>query len=160
MRIEFEAYGADNFVHDLPGLLLPCGEYDDDEPDKEDNYIHVIEANTDDPEWRRYFQAWIHRVMHEALFVSGDDDYFDYYPGNISAMVGIVDKLKKRDWLRKTAQKALQYAYDVRYYDLEPETIIPLDEVPKYEKRRDKALTQAAETFRIAYWNWRVRNRQ
>lgn len=174
MRIEFEAYDGDNLVHELPGIQLPCNQtkYDEEDEkdtrpasetmmteDREDEYIHVIEADVNDPEWRRQFNAWIYQVMNEALLVSGDDDYFDYYPGNLDALKGIVSKLKKRDWLRKSAKKALQYAYDVRYYDLEPETIIPVDEVPEYEKRRDKALSEAAEIFRMTYWNWQVKNR-
>jgi len=173
MKIKFEAYDSDNIVHELPGIQLPCNQTKAEEADldhlDEDEYIHVIEIPDDwnapwnpkknqyGSEFMRQFANWAHRVSDAALFVSGDDDYFDYYPGNISALVGIGEQLDDPR-IKEIVQGVLQYVYDVRYYDLEPETIVPFEEVEAYEERRDKALSEAAKNFREAYWTYRIRN--
>ena len=174
MRIEFTAYDGDNLVHDLPGIVEPCNQTGADEEresgtaaetmmteDVEDEYLHIIEL-PDEVLTEQFHPVrlqllnWVGRVMDGALFVSGDDDYFDYYPGNIDALRGIAEHLD--DGFKERADEAIQYAYDVRYYDLEPETIIrDEEELEQREERRDKELSAAAAQFREKYWNWRIR---
>lgn len=154
MKIEFTAYCADNFVHDLPGIQ-PCREMGEDD-NAEDDFRHTVEFK-DRATFNRQFYHWMELVRAEVIFVSGDDDYFDYFPGNIDAGTQIAKALKD-PVTQKHWRSILQYCYTVRYYDLEPETIIPLEELPKYEKKRNKELSEVAEKFREIYWADRIAN--
>lgn len=84
MKISFEAYGADNFVHELPGIILPCNEANEELEDTSQEYIHTLEFK-DEEVFIEKFIKWSRKVAQAAWSVGGDDTYFDYYPGNFDA---------------------------------------------------------------------------
>ena len=116
--IEFEAYCADNFVHDIPGIKLPCNEmkYNEagDYDGHEDEFIHILTFK-DEAVFTKKFEKWLDRVAQAAWSVSGDDDYFDYYPGNFDAARAIVEQMPNHPTIQSAVEFAENFAIAVRY---------------------------------------------
>jgi len=86
--INFEAYCADNRIHELPGIQ-PCKAQDEDE---DDDYQHTIIFKSKE-KFIRDFTKWTRKVAQDVWVVGGDDDYYDYYPGNFDLARSIAEEV-------------------------------------------------------------------
>lgn len=141
-------FATEPMVDHLPLQPISINNWEEAVGPDDDEYDYYYLEGTK-PQLLQIISKWINLVMDHAVVVSGDDEYFDYYPENFDIMDHILAQFPNPH-LAAQVEEARQFAYDVRYYDLEP-SIIPWEEVEEYEKRRNKKLSEAAEAYRKNY---------
>lgn len=156
MEIRFKSYQVgENSVGWLPGFRLDDGAID---PNSEDDLglaeqedsggtPCVISAESQEL-MARAVSGWLWNVGQQAVYVSGDDDYYDYYPDNFYVADQIVEAIGL-EWLKDHLVRVRELAVNLRYNE-EPETI------DAENVKIDTELVDAANVYREAYWNARL----
>jgi len=106
--INFEAYCADNRIHELPGIQ-PCEQQDPDSDSEDYNHTVIFTAPK---RFIRDFETWTRLVAQDAWEVGGDDTYYDYYPGNFDAARAIAKAVPET---RAAVRFMEDFAIAVRY---------------------------------------------